>query len=457
MSAQPCPGPSWAASLAFVTRRFSTLPDYFLELARRYGPVSRLHGMRADVYLFDESDAIEDLLVTKARSFIKGRGIQRLRRLIGNGLLTSEPPEHIANRRLVQPAFHRKRIEAYGAGMIAAAQRRLAAWNDGDEIEIEHESMRITLDIAAETLFGGADLSADTEGIGSALTAVMETFPASVAPFGEVLDVFPFLPITQKFRRARAQLDATVERLIAEHRRSRDDSGDVLSLLLAARDEDGSGLSDEQIRDEVMTILIAGHETTAVAISWTIYLLQRHPEDAARIVAQLDAVLGGRRPALDDAPALTLVRAAFSESMRLYPPAWLIGRVATEPVELGGYQLKKHDVALVCQYVTHRNPRYWPEPGSFSLERWLDGAKPPEKFAYFPFGGGNRICIGEGFAWLEGVLVLATLLQQARFELIDAAAVGLAPLVTLRPASPIRARVRVRSPHRAPASAAAPR
>ena len=456
MSAQQCPGPSWLASLAFVTRQFRTLPDYFLELARTYGPVSRLHGMRADVYLFDEAEAVEDLLVTKARSFIKGRGIQRLRRLLGNGLLTSEPPAHIANRRLVQPAFHRKRIEAYGAGMVAAAERRLATWRDGDTIEIEHEAMQMTLAILAETLFGGADLSTETDAIGAAQTDAMEAITATVAPFGEVLDYLPFLPITQKFRRARARLDATIARLIAEHRSSGADSGDLLALLLAARDEDGSGLSDEQVRDEAMTILIAGHETTAVAISWTIYLLQRHPEAVERIVAQLDQVLGDRPPTLDDAAELTLVRAAFSEAMRLYPPAWLIGRVATEPVELGGYQLKKNDIALVCQYVTHRNPRYWHEPEAFVLERWLDGAKPPEKFAYFPFGGGNRICIGEGFAWLEGVLVLATLLQRVRFERVDDAPVGLAPLVTLRPASPIRALVRVRSPHRVPASAAAP-
>ncbi len=439
---RPCPGPPGRFEALSVFRRpFATIPEFLLGLARRYGPVTRLRGPFRDVYLFDDPALLEEVLAGKGRSFQKSRGTKRLRPLLGDGLLTSEEPEHLRNRRLVQPAFNRSRVEAYAPRMVAAAQGLSATLSDGQTIDLDRAMMRLTLEIVAETMFG-SDVSDETLAIGAALDQALWAYPDMVRLFGEVNDVFP-TRTGRRFRRARAGLRGMVEQLIAR-RRGAGDRGDFVSLLIAARDERGA-FSDAQARDEALTILLAGHETTANALTWTFDLLGRHPDAARRVDEELASALGGAAPGLDDLARLPLLRGAISEALRLFPPAWLTGRSALETVRIGACELHRGDVALLSPYVTHRNPRLWSEPERFKPERWVDGPR-PERFAFFPFGGGTRTCIGESFAWLEATLVLATLLQRLRFELVDPEPVPLAPLVTLRPARPIRVRVALRRP-----------
>jgi cytochrome P450 len=300
---------------------------------------------------------------------------------------------------------------------------------------------RLALAIAARTLFG-ADLSGRTAAIRAALTTALETFPAALSRWGELLDALPFLPVTRRFDRARAELDAVIYGMIAA-RRADPEAGadDLLGMLLAARD-DGAAMDDGQVRDEAMTLFLAGHETTANVLSWACYLLARHPAVAERLRAEVDAELEGRVPAAADLPRLRFTRDVVAETMRLYPPAWALGRRALRPTTLGPYRIPAGSVILASQLVTQRNPRYWDDPDAFRPERW-SGAK-PARFAYFPFGGGERRCIGEAFAWMEAILIVATIAGRVAFAPIDDIPVGIQPLVTLRPREPIRLRVTFR-------------
>jgi len=423
---------------------FTNIPAVLQKATAEHGPVVRFRNalVLRDVFFVNEPAAVEEVLVSKAASFVKGRGTVRLRRLLGNGLLTAERPEHLPHRRLVQPAFHRKRLDAYARVMTSVALGALARWGDGQPIDVDRETNRIALEIAAEALFG-ADLRNDIDTIADSLASAMAGFPRLMLPFSELFDHVP-LPANVAFRANRKKLDDVVWRMIAAHRADGADRGDVLSMLLGARDDESGALDDEQIRDEAMTILLAGHETTANALAWTFYLLQRHPDVEAKLLAHIDDVLDGRAPTIDDVPKLGYVRAVLSEVMRLYPPAWITGRRATAAVDVGGYRMRAGDVALVSQYVMHRSARYWPDPDRFDPERFVSPSQRPP-FAYFPFGGGTRICIGESFAWTEGIIVLATILSRVRLERRDAADVETLPLVTLRPRSPIHARVRARA------------
>jgi cytochrome P450 len=298
---------------------------------------------------------------------------------------------------------------------------------------------RLALTIAAQTLFS-TTMVEQTETIRAALTTALRAFPASMSRFSELLDAFAFLPVTRRFLRARAQLDSVIYGLI-EARRNGSDAGrdDLLGMLLAARDGEGA-MNDVQIRDEAMTLFLAGHETTANALAWTWYLLARHPAAALHLRAELDEVLGGRLPAASDLPRLRFTRDVFAETMRLYPPAWVVGRRALRDTRLGEYLVPRGSIVLASQLVTHRNPRYWTEPDAFAPDRWSSAGAPP-RFAYFPFGGGTRRCIGESFAWMEGVLLIATIARRFTFDAVDRATVEIEPLVTLRPRSAVRVRV----------------
>ncbi len=425
-----------------ATRSFLTLPEYFSSVTREYGPVVCFRNLRRRIYLVTEPSLVEEVLVAKGSAFMKGRGTQRLARLLGRGLLTLEQPEHLRHRRLIQPAFHRKRIDAYAAIVVGETLARVAGWRDGESLDVERETNRLALTIVAKSLFG-SDLSADMDDISRSLDAALETFPASMLPFAELLDNVP-LPNTLRLNAAKKKLSAIACRMIREHRAGAGDPDDLLSMLLDARDEDGgAGLDDEQIRDEALTILLAGHETTANAMAWAFYLLERNPEVARRFYSHVDDVLGDRTATAADVPRLDFVRAVFAEAMRLYPPAWATARRALAPVEIGPCRLARGDIAIVCQYVSHRDPRYFTDPERFDPGRWF--GPPPPKFAYFPFGGGNRLCVGEPFAWMEGVLVLATIAQRVRLARPGGAEVPTLPLVTLRPREPIRARVELRT------------
>ena len=386
------------------------------------------------LYLFSHPDLIRDVLVTNGRNFHKSRGLERAKRLLGNGLLTSEGEFHLRQRRLAQPAFHRQRIASYAVTMSEYATRSSDRWRDGQALDMHTEMMRLTLGIVARTLFD-ADVENEAAEIGEALTKAFESFNFAMLPFTEYLEKLP-LPSVRRFNSARDTLDRTIYRMIDERRRSSEDKGDLLSMLLMATDTegDGTGMSDLQLRDEALTIFLAGHETTANALTWTWYLLSQHPEVEERLHAEIDAALGGRAPAYDDMQALPYTRMVFAESMRLYPPAWAIGRRALEPFKARGFTIPKRSVVLMSQYIVHRDPRFFPEPERFDPDRWkpeATAARP--KFSYFPFGGGNRVCIGEQFAWMEGVLLIAALAQKWRMRLVPGHPVEVQPLITLRP------------------------
>ncbi|MEA2666133.1 MAG: hypothetical protein QOI11_3077, partial [Candidatus Eremiobacteraeota bacterium] len=341
----------------------------------------------------------------------------------------------------------------FAATMIDAARRTAERLDDGETVAVDALMNRLALRIAAATLFS-ADVDDDADAIGHAVTEAMDVFPASLSAFGELLDLIPFHPATRRFTRARAQLDAVIYRLVEQRRAEPADRGDLLSILLSARDEEGRPMPDTLVRDEALTLLLAGHETTANALTWAWDLLARTPQAEARLHAELDAVLGERDPVPADVPRLPYTRDVAAEVLRLRPPAWILGRRVIRPLRLGEWELAPGEVALAAQIVTHRNPAYWREPEAFRPERWSNGeiVDLPHG-AYFPFGGGNRICIGESFAWTEAILLLATLARRFRFRAIDMSPVPLEPLVTLRPGRSIAMQVEERR-GRVPAGAA---
>jgi cytochrome P450 len=407
---------------------------FCLQNARKYGDIVYYEAGPLHVYQLNHPDYIKDVLVTHGRNFIKDPWTEGLKNILGEGLLTSEGEFHLRQRRLAQPVFHRQRIASYADVMTANADQVSSRWHDGERVDMSEEMMGLTLNVVAKTLFS-SNVEEETEEIGGALTAFLEWWFIVTLPGGNIVRKLP-LPINRRYEQSVERMDKTIYRLIGEHRAS-GDQGDLLSMLLQAQDtEGGSGrMTDLQVRDEAITIFLAGHETTANALTWTWYLLSRNPSVEAQLHEELDRVLGGRVPTLSDIPQLKYTEMVFSEAMRLFPPAWAIGRRPIEDYEVGGYHVPVGAVITMCQFVVHRDPRFYPNPARFDPMRWTpeEKAKRP-KFAYFPFGGGNRLCIGESFAWMEGVLVLATLAQEWRARLAPGHKVGTRPRVTLRPA-----------------------
>ena len=401
-----------------ATRPLSFLTD----VARTYGDVSSFKVGPQTLFLLNHPDLIRDLLVTHDRSFTKSRALQRTRIILGNGLLTSEGDFHRRQRRLVAPSFHRERVARYGEIMATNSKRVAASWREGETINVAHEMMRLALAIVAESLFG-TDVSGEADEIGDALSELVDNFNVTLAPFMFLFDRLP-LPMVKSMKRAIERLDRTVYGMIERRRADGADRGDLLSMLLLAQDEEGGGrMTDEQVRDEVMTLFLAGHETTANALSWSWYLLAKHPEIERRF---------------HEEPALA--HAVFSESMRLYPPAWLLGRLAQEDVKIGSAEIPRGSVVIASQWVMHRDPRWWPEPDRFDPSRFVNNGDRP-KFSYFPFGGGSRVCVGEGFAWAEGVTALTTIAAQWRLRLAQDHEPEPLPRITLRPKGGIRMRV----------------
>jgi cytochrome P450 len=415
-------------------------------IAREYGDIARFRMGPVELHLVNRPEWIRDVLVTHAASFHKGRGLERAKRLLGEGLLTSEDPVHLRQRRMMQPAFHHQRIAGYGEAMVEHAQRLTSAWRDRETRDIAREMTHLTLGIVGRTLFD-ADVDAEAEEIGEALSTALELFRQTLTlPFFDVLDRLP-LPHNRRFEKAKARIDATIYRLIAERRREPGGRNDLLSMLLAASDTegDGGGMSDVQVRDEAITIFLAGHETTANALAWTWYLLSQNPEAEARMHAEIDSVLGDRAPGVEDLSRLAYTEMVLAESMRLFPPAWIIGRRAMEPYSIGGFDVPERSIVLASQWVTHRDPRHFPDPERFDPERWRPGAREARpKFSYFPFGGGPRVCIGEGFAWMEGILILAAIGRRWRLLLEAGQSIVPAPGITLRPRDGIRMTVEKR-------------
>jgi cytochrome P450 len=432
--AQSPPGPKRRSSLTSLLAYRRGPHIFFQELARRYGDIAFFKLGLENAFFINHPDYIRDVLVTQNDNFVKGLALQRGKRLLGQGLLTSEGDLHRRQRRLAQPSFHRRRIASYGGVMTDYAARMSDHWRDGETLDIAQEMMRLTLAIVGKTLFD-ADVESDAPEVGEAMNVIMDLFSTLTMPFFEIFQKLP-LPQTRRFNQARVRLDRIIYRLIEERRASERDRGDLLSMLLLAQDEeDGGGrMTDAQARDEALTIFLAGHETTATALSWTWYLLSKDTEVEAKLHEELDAVLGARLPTVEDVPRLTYTEMVLSESTRLYPPAWGIGRRAIKECEIGGYRVPARSLVVMSQYVMHRDERYFPDPLRFDPQRWTPEARESRpQFSYFPFGGGPRRCIGEGFASLERVLLLATLAQKWRMRLVPNHPVEPRAAITLRP------------------------
>jgi cytochrome P450 len=372
------------------------------------------------------------VLVRQHRAFQKGRRGDVSKQWLGEGLLNSEGAQHQRQRRLLQLAFHRQRLAQYATVMTTYAARLRQAWQDGDTLDITPAMMRVTLAIAAKTLLD-ADVEAEATAIGQAITMLLQRSPRVPPPLAPLLRRLP-LPSQRRLRRAQAYLDTLIYRLIDERRATGGVTDDVLSMLANAQTEDGSPLHPRQIHDEALTLLLAGHETTALALSWTWYLLAQHPDVDTTMQAEPQTVLGGRLPTVDDLPHLAYTRMVFTEALRLYPPAWLMTRRAREVVVIGDYRFSPGTFFFLSPYLMHHDARFFPDPEAFVPTRWT--ASPdagPARYAYLPFGGGPRQCLGEGFAWMEGLLVLATLAQTWRMRLVPGPPVEPWGLVTLRP------------------------
>ena len=410
------------------------------EMARDYGDVVPFRIGPQRLVLVSHPDDIRDILVTHQKQFTKGRALERSKELLGNGLLTSEGDLHLRQRRLVQPAFHRSRIATYAAQMAEAAGAMREEWRDGAVIDANAEMMRLTMVIVARTLFG-AKMEAETQRVANALTDVFEAFDFGLSPFTAITDRLP-TPRRRRFLAARAVLDGIIHGLIRERRADGRDHGDLLSMLLQAQDTegDGAGMSDAQLRDELLTLFLAGHETTANALSWTWLLLSRNPAPAAQLRTEIDTVLGDRLPTAEDVPRLPYTRAVVAESMRLYPPAYIIGRRAITPYRVRETEFPARTIFLCSQYITQRDARWWPEPLTFRPERWMEADDARPKFAYFPFGAGTRICVGEQFAWMEATLLLASLARHWKLQ-VDGPDPALEPIITLRPRGGLKVRL----------------
>ena len=419
-------------SMLGITRRpLSFLPS----LKDTHGDIAAFHIGRQAIVLASHPDQIRDVLVTHARNFHKGRGLERAKMLLGEGLLTSEEDFHLRQRRLAQPAFHRARINAYGDTMATYAERRTEHWHDGDELEVNHEMAAYTLAVVGKTLFD-ADIEGEAHEIGEALSAAIAAFNYTVLPLAPLLMHLP-IPMARRYRRGRQRLDATIYRMISERRASGEDKGDLLSMLMLAHDTegDGAGMSDLQLRDEAMTLLLAGHETTANLLTWAFYLLSQHPEAEARLHAEIDALNTTSLGAADVA-RLPYTRAVIAETMRIFPPAWIVGRRAVAEYRIGDYTVPARTIILMSQWIVHKDPRWWPDADRFLPERWLPGGSAMDparpKFSYFPFGAGTRVCIGEQFAWMEGILGLATFARRFALRLVPGHPVVPRPIITLR-------------------------
>jgi cytochrome P450 len=414
---------------------------YFAHLADSQGSRAHLKLGNRHFYLLNDPELIRDLLITQGAAFEKFPRIERTKGLFGEGLLTSEDPFHLRQRRLMQPAFQRERIAEYGRMMTRCTRALMADWRDGQEIEATEAMSQLTLEIVARSLFT-TEAGDKAATIAHELEVVLKMLNQLVMPWGPLLLGLP-LPASLRYRAALRKLDEIVYGVIDARIASGEEHDDLLGMLLSVRDADtGERMDRLQIRDEVMTIFVAGHETAANALAWTLYLLAENPAAREQMEAELDQVLGGRPPGPEDYPNLPFCQRVFQESMRLYPPVWILGRRALADYTCSDFAAPKGSILLVCMAVLHRREEFFPEPDRFLPDRWLQSTAP--KFAYLPFGGGGRLCIGERYAWMEGVLCLANLAQRYRLDLLPGNQVEPLGLLTLRPKHGLRMRVRAR-------------
>lgn len=423
------------------TLAYARDPLRFLQQAHALGPFVRVNFVSLKATILTEPEHIEEVFVSKAKHFGKDVYAQDLKRILGEGLLTSEGDFWRRQRRLAQPGFHKERIAGYGQTMVDIAERELLRWQDGEERDIHADMMRVTLEIVGKTLFG-ANVVDDANDIAEGLDAVLSRYTDPIAMGVPHWDKLP-TPLNRRFNAGVARIDRVIRKLLADHHAGRvGDRDDLLSLLRAARDEDGSGMSEEQLRDEVITLILAGHETTAIALSWTWVLLAQHPHVRHKLEEELDRVLSGRAPTVADLPKLEYTDRVIKEAMRLYPPAWSTGRQALQDTSVGGLPVKKGEQVWMIEWSVHRDLRWFDEPESFDPDRWAgDLQKRIPRYAYFPFGGGPRMCIGHAFATMESVLLLAAFARTFRAELTPSHEIEALPAITLRPKNGVRVRL----------------
>jgi cytochrome P450 len=471
------PGPSSLLPSKLLRQFINNPIAMLMKIAYTYGDISHFKFGRQHVYLVNNPQYIENILIRDHQNFIKSRGLQVSKRILGEGLVTSEGEYHDKQRRIIQPAFHPNRVKNYGHMMVDYAERISERWQDKMVIDIHSEMMHITSAIIAKSVLGSNIVDIESHKVNNALLTSMEYLNRILMPFGELIEKIPLLPINKDFRSAKNTLDSIVYRMIKEHRDStgikkkpkgdkKDDDDnnnknvnlhrnhDLLYTLMEAQDQEAGikQMSDIQLRDEVMTIFLAGHETTANALTWTFYLLSRHPDVERRVYEELCSVLRDknnddnelnqskdctatlRLPTIEDISKLEYTEKVLRESMRLYPPAWTLGRQALTDYVIDKYVIPSGSIILMSQYVMHHNARYFPNPEVFDPDRWTKEFKSVlPRFSYFPFGGGIRGCVGEPFAWIEGILVIATVYRKWKMHHDPEHKVELKPLITLRP------------------------
>lgn len=431
---------------------------FLAKVSARYGPMAGFSVGRTRFLLLNDPELAREVLVARADEFQKSPVLRQARVSIGDGLLTSEGDFHKRQRKLSQPAFHPHRVADYSAAMVRRGQQMAVAWRDGERIDLHEQMMKLTLRVVTETLFS-ASIEDEIDRIGQAMDVMVRMFSRARNPLAPILNRLP-LPSNRRFLRAQADVRRTVEHFVLQNRAAGEDRGDLLSKLIRARDTggelaellpegvstaEGESMSDLQLRDELVTLFIAGHETTANALTFTLWLLSQHEAVRDRVYAEIDAI---GEPTYDDLDRLPFVRAVVAESMRLYPPAWVLMRQAKAVVQLESQPVEVPPLGIVVlsQWIAHRDPRWWPEPDTFKPDRWLDDAAKQSrpKYAYFPFGGGPRSCIGEAFAWTEAILLLATLLKDWKLEAESDKPLRLIPTITLRPKDSVWMRLRRR-------------
>jgi cytochrome P450 len=432
------PGPKGRLLTGSLNDFMALRLDFLSGCAQKYGDVCSFRFGPRRIFLVNHPDLIEQVLVTDARHYIKHFGARLYTPVLGNGLVLSEGDFWLRQRRLAQPAFARKRLLGYGAEMVRQAETLLAKWTEGMPVNVHEEMSEVTSAIALKTLFN-LDADRDRKAFTGALRGVFDLLSARFRNLIQPPDWLP-TPRNLKLRKAIRELDTVVDGFIRAGRARKEPGDDLLSMLIHAQDEDGSRMTDRQLRDETMTLYLAGHETTALTLSWTWFLLAQHPEVEEKLVAEWNAVLNGRSPTVDDLPKLVYTEHVITEAMRVYPPVYLIGREALTDLELGDFPVPRGTTVFLSQWVTHRDPRFYDDPTAFRPERWEGGlaARLP-KYAYYPFGGGPRVCIGNGFAMIEAVLLLATIGPRYRFTLAPEPPVTIWPSITLLPAHGIPA------------------
>jgi len=432
------PGPKGTLIGGNIRQFRDRLLDFLLQVARDYGPLTSFRVGPRRIFLASASELIEQVLITDARHYTKHFGARAFKPVLGNGLVTSEGEFWHRQRKLIQPVFLKTRVQSYAPIMGDLTERMLESWIPGKTIRINDEFGTLTSRIALKTLFD-LDDEGDRERFNDTLRLSFDLMSARLRRIYK-LPLWVPTPEALCLKRSISELERKVEGFIASARARQEMGDDLLSRLMLAQDEDGTRMSNRQLRDEVMTLYLAGHETTALTLTWTWYLLAQHPRVEDKLVSEWLRVLAGRSPTADQLQQLPYTAAVIAEAMRLFPPVYVIGREATRDLELGGYRVKRGYTVLMSQWVNHRDPQYFLEPEEFHPERWENGlAKRIPKFAYYPFGGGQRMCIGSSFASLEAPIILATVGQRYRFTIDPGAVISLKPQITLEPANGIPA------------------